>query len=168
MSPITPAHHDPTAPVAMQPREILRLLETVPLLADMTTRERAVLAEMAEVTRCARDVVLLSPGQEVRWWYLILNGTVLESVRAPDGTWPAVREAGAGECMGLDAVLLSQPATVQATSVTPCSFVRVRANDFQALLRGTSPTSVKLAAAMHQALAQDLRAATKAMMGFQV
>ena len=57
-------HHDPTAPVAMQPREILRLLETVPLLAEMTTRERSVIADMAEVTRCARDVVLFRRGRK--------------------------------------------------------------------------------------------------------
>lgn len=160
--------HDPTALVPLQPREILRLLETVPLLADMSTRERSVLADMAEVVRCTRDVVLFAAGQDVRWWYLILNGSVLEAVRAPDGTWQPVREAGAGECLALDVVFSGLPANVQATSLAPCSLVRVAAQDFKTLVHGTTPASVKLMAAMHEALAQDLRAATKAMIALQV
>lgn len=160
--------NDPAERVPMQPREILRLLETTPLLGEMSTRERAVLAEVAEVVRCARDVELFGVGQEVRWWYLILNGRVAEAVRAPDGTWQSVRDAAAGECIGLDAVISGQPATVQATCVAACSFVRINAPNFNALLRGPGPASVKFQLAMQEALGTDLRAALTEMVRLAV
>lgn len=151
---------DPTERVMMAANEILRLLETVPMLAEMATRERAALAEVAEVVRCARDVQLFGVGQEVRWWYLVLNGQVQECVRAPDGSWQPVREVAAGNCFGLDAVLSNSPAATQATTLSASSFVRVNAGALQNLLRGSGAASVKLTVALNESLGQDLRAAT--------
>ncbi len=149
--------------IALQPREILRLLETVPLLADMAIRERAVLAEVAEVVRCARDVELFGVGQDVRWWYLVLTGRVEESVRAPDGTWQVVREATTGQSVGLDSTVSGMPSATQVTAVMVTSFVRVPVLDLNRLLRGTGPVSIKLQAALNEELGRDLRAATLAM-----
>ena len=155
--------HDALEHVNMQPREVLRLLETVPLLGDLATRDRAVIAERGEVVRCAPDVQLFGVGQEVRWWYLLLNGRVEETVRAPDGSWPTVREVTAGHSIGLDSILTGMPAATQVSSVANCSFVRVPAADTLRLLRGNGPASIKLQAALNEEIGQDLRAATLAM-----
>ena len=44
------------------------------------------------------ELAAAAAGQDVRWWYLILNGSVLEAVRAPDGTTltvePLIRNRG--------------------------------------------------------------------------
>ena len=146
----------------------MRLLETVPLLDEMATRERAVLAEAAEVVRCARDVQLFGVGQAVRWWYLLLNGAVEEAVRAPDGSWPVVRQVVAGQCVGLDSVLSGAPSATQATSVAVCAFVRMPVLDLHRILRGTGPVSVKLQVALNQELGRDLRAATAAMIALSL
>lgn len=155
--------HDPMERIPLQAREVLRLLETVPLLGDMATRERAVLAEVAEVVRCVTDVELFGIGQEVRWWYLVLNGRVEETVGAPDGTRQVVREATAGQSVGLDSVLSGMASATQVTSVMTSSFVRVPVPDLLRLLRGTGPVSIKLQTALNEELGRDLRAATLAM-----
>lgn len=159
----TSATHDPMEHVAMQPREVLRLLETVPMLGDLATRERAVIAEVAEVVRCFADVQLLGVGQEVRWWYLVLNGRVQETVRAPDGTWAVVREVGAGHSIGLDSILSGMTAATQVSSTATSSFVRVPAADVAKLLRAHSPVAMKLQAALTEEFGTDLRSAVLAM-----
>ncbi len=151
------------ARLGLQPREILRLLETVPLLDDMATRERAVLAEVAEVVRCAANVQLFDADEDVRWWYLVLNGRVEETVRAPDGAWPVVREVDAGQCVGLDSVLSGSPSATRATAVMVSSFVRIPVPELHRLLRGTGPIAIKLQTALNEELGRDVRAATLAM-----
>lgn len=158
-----PPAHDSMERVNLQPREVLRLLETVPLLGDLATRDRAVIAERGEVVRCGADVQLFGVGQEVRWWDLLLNGRVEELVRAPDGSWPRVREVTAGHSIGLDSILTGTTAGTQVSSVSSCSFVRVPAADTLRLLRGNGPASIKLQAALNEEIGQDLRAATLAM-----
>ncbi len=155
--------HDPFERLTLDPREILRLLETVPLLAEMATRERAVLAEVAEVARCARDVQLFGVGQEMRWWLMVLTGRVEESVRAPDGSWPVVREVAAGQCLALDCVLAGLPTVTQGRAVTGSTFIRVPVLDFQRLLRGHGAASIKLQLALHEELGRDLREVTMTM-----
>ncbi len=155
--------HDPMERLPLEPREILRLLETVPLLSEMATRERAVLAEVAEVVRCARDVQLCGVGEDMRWWYLVLTGRVDETVHAPDGTWPVVREVVGGQCVALDGVLSGTPCATQVTAVMASTFVRIPVLDLHRLMRGAGPVSVKLLALLQQELGRDLRAATLAM-----
>lgn len=160
--------HDPMARLGAQPREVLRVLETVELFADMTTRERSVLAEIAELVKCDRDVQVFGVGEDVRWWYLLLHGQIDESVRAPDGTWPVVRQVLSGQCVGLDSVLSGQPSATQATSVSACALVRIPVMQLHQVLRGSSVVSVKLQVALNAELGRDLRAATEAVIEMSV
>ncbi len=155
--------HDPVDSVPLDTREILRLLESVPLLGDLATSERAVLAELGQVVRCNGGVQLVGVGEEVHWWYLVLNGRVHISLRAPDGTLPLVREIVAGQSVGLDSVLTGLPSATQVMSAMVCSFVRWSVADLQRLLRGHGPVALQLQATLHEELGRDLRAATVAM-----
>ena len=155
--------HDPMHRLSMEPREVLRLLESVSLLAELSVRERGVLAEFAEVTQCGRDVQIVNVGQEVRWWYVLLQGRVDVSVRAPDGTLPIVRELAAGQSIALDAVLSGTPSTSQITAISDAVFVRWQIGELQGLLRARSPVAVKLQVALTAELGKELRAATSAV-----
>jgi CRP-like cAMP-binding protein len=105
-------------------------LRELPELAPLNEAELARVAAAGELALIPSGTVLLQEGQQARWCYLVLSG----SVEASNGSGSSRRAAGAGEAVG-DAEILTHevcPATVVAE--TDLVVLAMGSREFSALL----------------------------------
>ncbi len=81
-------------------REMLKLIEDVELFAELHTREKEAVAEMADIVRCPGGTVVYETGDEGRWLYVILQGEMVLRTRIGPGMHHTFRMIGPGGCAG--------------------------------------------------------------------
>ena len=151
---------DPMERLRKPPREVLKLMEPIPLFEELNVRERTVLSEMAEVVRCSGGTKVFEGGDDGLYLYCVLKGRLeLRTASAP-GLTLAVREIPEGRLAGLDAVLTQAPYHMSCVALENTAAMRFHTSQLHQLLQAGTPAAIKLFVAMRLELGTDLRAAT--------
>jgi len=74
--------------------------------------------------------ILFAEGDQPRGIYLIHSGTIEFLIRARNGDWKRIREASAGEILGLECVLSRRPHDATARAITPCDLGFIERDSF--------------------------------------
>lgn len=151
---------DPMQRLPRTPRDMLQLFETVDVFQETNLRERATLAEIAEVVRCAGGTKVFEAGEEGRYLYCVLQGRLELRAAAGPGTTHHVRGIPAGRLAGLDAVLTQQPYHLACFAVENTAALRFQTTQLHQMLAMGTPAAVKLFSAMRTELGSAIRDAT--------
>lgn len=151
---------DPMERLRKTPADIVRLMEPIPLFDELTLREKAILAELCEVVRCAAQTRVFEAGEEGRNLYVVLQGRLELRTVVSAGLTHGVREIPAGRLAGLDAVLLQSPYHLQCVALENTAALRFQTHQLHQLLASGTPAAVKLFVAMRAELGMEIRAAT--------
>ena len=141
-------------------RDVLRLITEVPLLVDLHERERAVLAEIAEIVRCPGGTVLYEPGQSGSHLYVILQGRVEIRCQVGPGIYHTVRYLDDGDVAGIDAALGGGQYDMQARATDKTAALRFRTDTVRKLIEAGQPAGIKLFVALSDQLGQQIRQST--------
>jgi len=141
-------------------RDVLRLIAEVPLLADLHERERAVLAEIAEIVRCPGGTVLYEPGQMGTHLYIILQGQVEIRSQVGPGIYHAVRRLEDGDVAGIDAALGGGEYHMQARALDKTAALRFRTDTLRKFIEAGKPAGIKLFVALSDELGMQIRSST--------
>ena len=82
-----------------------------------------------------RDTVLFREGQMARGVFVVCEGRVRLTVCSDDGKRLLLRVAGAGEVLGLSAVLSGTPYEITGQAIEACQIATVRRKDLVTFLR---------------------------------
>ncbi len=146
-------------------REIVRLLETPPLFAEMNARERQWFADFAEVVRCAMGTVAFAPGEEGQYLYVVLQGSFELRVKAPNGAYHRMHEIGVGRTAGGDALLAKLPHRTQCVSVEASAALRFNFKALHAAIAANSTQTTKMCTVLRAELSEQIRDATDQLVG---
>lgn len=146
--------------VDRSPRERLGYMEGVAPLESMHVRERAALAEVAEIVRCHGGAVIYEGGDEGKFLYLIIQGGVHLRVSLGQNRWHVAHHLGPGAFIGLDAALTGSPYHLQAIATERTAAFRIKRDTIYAQLREGRPAMAKLYVKMGDALGELIREST--------
>lgn len=143
------------------PREVLRLLETPALFAEMNARERQWFADLAEVVRCAMGTVVFAPGDEGQYLYIVLQGSFELRIKAPNGAYHRMHEILVGHTAGGDALLAKAAHRTQCIAHEASAALRISFKALQTAIAADATQAVKMCTVLRAELAEQIRDATE-------
>ena len=100
----------------------------------------------------ARGAVLFSEGQRPRGVYILCEGRAKISVASAEGKTLVIKIAGPGDVLGLNSVLMENPALATAETIDRCRIDFVSREDFVTLLERDRMAYASIARALSQEL----------------
>ncbi len=144
-------------------RDIVKLMADLPLFEQLTERERASLAELAELARCPGGTVVFESGEEGRYVYCVIQGTLELRTRTGPGIFHEVRTIGVGQVTGLDAMLSGSPYHMKCVALEGTATLRFRSEQMRELLAAGRPFAIKFFNSLCDELGSQIREATLAV-----
>ncbi len=141
-------------------RQLLRVMEEMPLLAMMHDRERAELGEIADIVRCPGGTVVYEDREEGEYVYFIIQGSVELRTRVGPGMAHTVRDFKDEGIIGLGVALGAEGYHLQCYARDKTAALRFKKSDLERILRTGRPSAVKLFTAMGLELGRQIRNAT--------
>lgn len=141
-------------------RQLLRVMEEMPMFKMMHERERAELGEIAEIVRCPGGTVIYEDKEEGSFVYFIIQGSVELRRRVGPGMAHTVRDFKDEGVIGLNVALGASEYSLQAYARDKTAALRFKQTDLARILTDGKPAAVKLFTAMGLELGRQIRAAT--------
>ena len=110
-------------------------LRTERLFCDMPADALKAFDSVKNTVAVTRDTVLFREGQVARGVFVVCQGRVRLTVCSDDGKRLLLRVAGAGEVLGLSAVLSGAPYEITGQAIESCQIAMVRRKDLVTVLR---------------------------------
>jgi len=110
--------------------DIFRAIGNVPVFAGIGVHEQHMLANKFVVVKRDADEIVIEQGEVGDTLYIIIQGTVIVSLKKGTASWIQIKKLGAGDVVGEIAILRNIPRTARITTETPCTFLAINAKDF--------------------------------------
>lgn len=117
----------------LQKAYINRLISRIPIFASMNMHEQNLLiGKCAQVSFGAEEIVI-EEGEVGDRIYVILHGDVLVSKKSLSEGWIKVAALSQGDFFGEIAIMRRVKRTARVSTVLPCTFLTINADDFLAV-----------------------------------
>ena len=146
--------------VARSGRQLLRVMEDMPLFKMMHERERAELGEIADIVRCPGGTIIYEDREEGEYVYFIIQGSVELRTRIGPGMAHTVRDFKDEGIVGLNVALGAPEYHLQCYARDKTAALRFKRSDIMRVLKAGKPSAIKLFTAMGLELGRQLRSAT--------
>lgn len=110
--------------------EILRAINTIPVLAGIGIHEQHILADKCSFEEQDSNHIMIEQGAAADKLYFIIKGTVLVCTRASSYGWNRVDTLGPGDVFGEIAILRDISRTARIITLEYCVFLTISAHDF--------------------------------------
>jgi len=151
---------DPFERMERPVRDIVRLMADIPVCADLSERERTVIAEMAHVARCHGGTELWRGGDRAFWLLMVVQGRIEMRASILPGVEHQVRAHPPGDVLGIEALFGAEAYSLGAFASERTAVLRVPIADLRRFLEVGRPAAIKLYVAIVGALGSQVRDAT--------
>lgn len=134
-------------------------LKSIPLFADLSDKERELLATTQMSRKFQKNVIVLHEGDQSNALYIVDSGQVKVSKINEEGKEVVLSILGAGDHFGEMSLIDDEPRSASIITKTTCEFTLIRKQDFEQVL----DANPQLALAMMRCLCQRLRAADRSI-----
>lgn len=110
--------------------DTLRVINNVDIFAGVGLAEQKLLASKMTKMDFQADKIVIEQGDVGDRLYVILNGKVSVSKKNKDVPRAEIAVLGPGEVFGEIAIVRSIPRTARITTLEPCTFLTINAQDF--------------------------------------
>lgn len=121
--------------------DTLRLINNISIFSGIGIPEQHMLANRCTIIKCDEDVIMIEQGEKGDRLYGIIKGKVLISRRAQSKGWMQINVLTSGDVFGEIAILRHIPRTTRVTTLTPCIFLTISAQDFLDIYQYFPPNS---------------------------
>src|ERR1700761_6101937 len=118
-APLSSAHDD-SSPV-------IQALRTTPFLRDLAQSVVDQLGEISKIVLIAEGLEVFRQGELADQLYIVLEGQLVTSMTAADGTSAVVEVIHVGGIIGLATLLARLPRLVSARTIKPCRLLAIEA-----------------------------------------
>jgi CRP/FNR family transcriptional regulator, transcriptional activator FtrB len=132
-------------------------LREVPVFDSLDARALVRLEAISEIMALSPRVELFRQGETPGGLHFLLQGQVILSGTAPDGSQAVIEVLTPGAAFVVASVLVDQPYLMSATTVTSARILKLRAAPLRALIR----TEPQIAFALMGTLARNYRSMTR-------
>jgi len=108
----------------------LRAINNVDIFTGIGLTEQQLLARKLSRVEYPADEIIIEQGGVGDQLYIILKGKVSVTIKNKDEPRVEIATLGPGEVFGEIAILKSIPRTARITTIEPCSFLTINAQDF--------------------------------------
>jgi CRP-like cAMP-binding protein len=92
--------------------------------------EQKMLADKSVTTSCGTDEIIIEQGEIGDKLYIIIEGQMLVSIKDINTGRKRINILGPGDVFGEIAILRRIPRTARVSTLTPCRFLSINAQDF--------------------------------------
>ncbi|MFT4058215.1 MAG: cyclic nucleotide-binding domain-containing protein [Legionella sp.] len=110
--------------------EVLKAIYNATIFSGIGIIEQKMLADKSVVTHCGTDEIIIEQGEIGDKLYIIVKGRMLVSVKDIDLGHKRINTLGPGDVFGEIAILRRIPRTARVSTLTPCTFLSINAQDF--------------------------------------
>lgn len=110
--------------------DTLRVINTVPIFAGIGRHEQQLLARKLSLIERNADEIVIEQGEIADRLYIIIRGRVLITIKSKSQGWVCINKLGAGDVFGEIAILRNSLRTARVTTMEPCVFLSINAQDF--------------------------------------
>jgi CRP-like cAMP-binding protein len=110
--------------------EVVKAIYNATIFSGIGITEQKMLADKSVVARCGTDEIIIEQGEIGDKLYIIIEGRMLVSVKDIDLGRKRINILGPGDVFGEIAILRRIPRTARVSTMTPCTFLSINAQDF--------------------------------------
>jgi CRP/FNR family cyclic AMP-dependent transcriptional regulator len=110
--------------------DVLKAIHNANIFSGIGISEQKLLADKSIITSCGSEEIIIEQGEIGDKLYIIIEGTMLVSVKDINVGQRRVNTLGPGDVFGEIAILRRIPRTARVSTVTPCRFLSINAKDF--------------------------------------
>jgi CRP/FNR family cyclic AMP-dependent transcriptional regulator len=110
--------------------EVLKAIHNANIFSGIGITEQKLLADKSVVTACNPEEIVIEQGEIGDKLYILIEGTMLVSVKDINVGRRRVSMLGPGDVFGEIAILRKIPRTARVSTVTPCKVLSINAKDF--------------------------------------
>ena len=125
-------------------KQVNEILNTVEIFSDLRRDEIDILVERMKDFDCDQDAVIFGEGAEGNELYIILSGSVVISVKLPDGNDLRIAEVREGNFFGEMAIIERAPRSATCKAAESCHLLSLHADDFYGLIHDHPNTAMKI------------------------
>lgn len=112
------------------PIDMLHAIRKATLFSGIGRIEEQMLANKCVIESYDAEEIVIEQGDIGDKLYIITEGRMLVSVKDVSVGWRRVNTLGPGDIFGEIAILRRVPRTARVTTITPCKFLTINAQDF--------------------------------------
>lgn len=110
--------------------DILNAIYNTNIFSGIEPPELRLLADKCNISSCGAEEILIEQGEVGDCLYIIVQGRMLVSVKDINLGRRKVNVLGPGDIFGEIAILRKIPRTARVSSITPCKYLTINAQDF--------------------------------------
>ncbi|TAL61147.1 MAG: cyclic nucleotide-binding domain-containing protein [Legionella sp.] len=110
--------------------DTLRIINNVDIFSGIGLNEQHLLARKLREVHYLADEIVIEQGDVGDQLYIVLTGKVDVSIKNKDVPRVSIATLGPGDVFGEIAILRSIPRTARITTLEPCTFLTINAQDF--------------------------------------
>lgn len=112
--------------------EVLRIISNVALFMGIGPHEQGMLADKCYISEHKANEIIIEQGDVANKMYVIIEGSVLVSVKRGSAQWKRINLLAPGDVFGEIAIVRNIPRTARITTLTPSTFLTISDKDFLA------------------------------------
>lgn len=110
--------------------DLITAIHNANIFSGIGIAEQKMLAVKSVVNSCGSDEIIIEQGEIGDKLYIIIAGRMLVSVKDINTGRKRVNTLGPGDVFGEIAILRRIPRTARVSTITPCKFISINAQDF--------------------------------------
>lgn len=110
--------------------DVITAIHNATIFSGIGITEQKLLADKSIVTRCNAEEIVIEQGEIGDKLYILIKGQMLVSVKDINVGRKRVNVLGPGDVFGEIAILRRIPRTARVSTLTPCTFLTINAEDF--------------------------------------
>ncbi|PJE10584.1 cyclic nucleotide-binding domain-containing protein [Legionella sp.] len=112
--------------------EVLKIINNVALFMGIGLHEQGMLADKCYISEHKANEIIIEQGDVANKMYVIIEGSVLVSVKHGSAQWKRINLLAPGDVFGEIAIVRNIPRTARITTLTPSTFLTISDKDFLA------------------------------------
>ena len=140
---------------------ISRFIDVLPMFAELTERERGMLASVFKCRRVEHGHELCREGDRGQSFYILAKGILEVYKELPDGRREKLAEIGPDNLVGQVALIDGKPRSATCIARGPAIALECSRDDFDRLFKSGSPFALKIIDRVVVDLAKRLREANR-------
>jgi len=132
------------------------LFNQLPLFANLTAQQRAILLPLFTCTRCLADQTIFEQGSRAEYLFILVEGDVAVQFKPDDAPAINVSQIRPGQVFGWSAAFGSGVYTSGAVCTIPSTLLRVRGADLRTLRQKYPETGILILKRLAELVAERL------------